>query len=90
MAYEKLLKEITNIALEKGIKFGSIQVIDSVHTVADESVEKDGKRQKGSKPPRDDKCLLGVSLQDPVGKATTVVTDGERAEAKGEALLLCL
>ena len=62
MAYEKLLKEITNIALEKGIKFGSIQVIDSVHTVADVNVEKDERRQKGSKPPRDDKCSLGGVL----------------------------
>jgi len=68
VAYEKLLKEITNIALEKGIKFGSIQVIDSVHTVADVNVEKDEKRQKGSKPPRDDKCSLGGVLTGSRGK----------------------
>jgi len=68
MAYEKLLKEITNIALEKGIKLGSIQVIDSVHTVADVNIEKDEKRQRDGRPPRDGGARWGVSLQDPCGK----------------------
>jgi len=59
-AYEKLLKEITKIALEKGIKFGSLQVIDSVHTVADVNVEKDEKRQRDGRPPRDGSARWGV------------------------------
>lgn len=60
MAYEKLLKEITKIALEKGIKLGSIQVIDSVHTIADVNVEKDEKRRKEGQPPRDSSARWGV------------------------------
>ena len=68
MAYEKLLKEITKIALEKGIKLGALQVIDSVHTVADVNVEKDEKRQRDGQPPRDGSARWGVSLQDPYGK----------------------
>jgi len=85
MAYEKLLKEITKIALEKEIKLGSIQVIDSVHTIADVNVEKDERRQKGGKPPRDGSARWGVSLQDPVGKATTVVKD-EKGRKRKERL----
>lgn len=53
LAYEKLLKEIIKIALEKGIKLGSLQVIDSVHTTGDVNVEKDEKRQRDGRPPRD-------------------------------------
>jgi len=67
-AYEKLLKEVIAIALEKGIKSGSIQVIDSVHTIADVNVEKDERRQRDGLPPRDGSARWGVSLQDPVGK----------------------
>ena len=63
MAYEKLLKEITKIALEKGIQLGSLQVIDSVHTVADVNVEKDEKRQRDGKPPRDGSARWGVEGQ---------------------------
>lgn len=53
VAYERLLKEITKIALEKGIKSGSLQVVDSVHTEADVNVEKDERRQRNGRPPRD-------------------------------------
>jgi len=59
-AYEKLLKEITKIALEKGIKLGALQVIDSVHNVADVNVEKDERRQKDGQPPRDGSARWGV------------------------------
>ncbi len=58
-AYEKLLKEITNIALEKGIEFGSTQVVDSVHTVADVNIEKDERGQKDGQPPRDGNARWG-------------------------------
>jgi len=60
VAYERLLKEIIKIALEKGIKFGSLQVVDSVHTVADVNVEKDEKRQRDGRPPRDGGARWGV------------------------------
>lgn len=60
-AFEKLLTEIISIAREKGIRFGSIQVLDSVHTVADVNVEKDKRRQgKEGKPPRDANAKWGV------------------------------
>jgi IS5 family transposase len=60
-AFEKLLAEIIGIAQEQGIHFGSIQVMDSVHTLADVNVEKDEHRQdKQGKPPRDPNAKWGV------------------------------
>jgi IS5 family transposase len=60
-AYEKLLTEVVAIGREGGIRFGSIQVIDSVHTIADVNVEKDEARQhKGGKRPRDGSARWGV------------------------------
>ena len=64
---------------------GSIQVIDSVHTIADVNVEKDERRQRDGLPPRDGSARWGVSLQDPVGKATRMVT-GERGQRRKERL----
>jgi len=61
LAFEALLKEIVTIAREQGIEFGAIQVIDSVHTVANVNVDKDDKRQKKQgKPPRDPNARWGV------------------------------
>jgi len=45
-AFGNLLTEIIRIAREKGIEFGTIQVLDSVHTVANVNVEKDKKQQE--------------------------------------------
>ena len=60
-AYEKLLTELVAIGREQGIRFGSIQVLDSVHTIADVNVQKDEARQhKGGKPPRDANAKWGV------------------------------
>lgn len=59
-AFEEMLVEIVRIAQEKGVHFGSIQVMDSVHTVADVNVEKDDKRQKEGKAPRDPNAHWGV------------------------------
>ena len=33
-AYEELFNEIITIAMEKGVKFGKLQIVDSVHTIA--------------------------------------------------------
>ena len=44
--FESMLAEMIQIAMEKGIQFGSIQVIDSVHSVAHVNTSKDEKRQK--------------------------------------------
>jgi IS5 family transposase len=60
-AFEKLLAEIVGIAREKGIAFGTIQVMDSVHTIADVNVEKDKQRRdKGGQGPRDPNARWGV------------------------------
>ncbi len=60
-AFEGLLIEIVRIAQEKGIQFGSIHVIDSVHTVANVNLQKDERRQKREgKPPRDRDARWGV------------------------------
>ncbi len=59
-AFERMLGQIVEIALEGGVKFGSIQVMDSVHTVADVNTEKDERRQRGGKPPRDPSAHWGV------------------------------
>ncbi len=52
-AYEELFNEIIKIAKEKGVRFGKLQIVDSVHLVADVNVGKDRQRQKEGKPPRD-------------------------------------
>lgn len=53
-AFQELLVEMVNLAGEQGIEFGILQLIDSVHTVADVNVGKDGK------PPRDPGARWGV------------------------------
>jgi IS5 family transposase len=60
-AFETLLTEIIAIASEKGVRFGSIQVMDSAHTIANVNVEKDDTRQdRDGKPPRDPNARWGV------------------------------
>lgn len=57
--YEELFNEIIRIAQEKGVKFGQLQVVDSVHLIADVNINKDQQRQKGGKPPRDNGASWG-------------------------------
>ncbi len=52
-AYEALFNEIIQIAQDKGVKFGKLQIVDSVHLVADVNITKDRQRQKEGKLPRD-------------------------------------
>jgi transposase len=53
-AFQQMLGEIIAVAVERGIQFGRIQVLDSVHTVADVNTQKDESRQKKEgKGPRD-------------------------------------
>lgn len=57
---DELLQEVVRMAQRQGVVFGSIQVVDSTHTVADVNVAKDDKRQKGGgKPPRDSGARWG-------------------------------
>jgi len=63
-AFDELLREILTQAQEKGIKFGSIQIIDSVHTIADVNTDKErAKKGKNQKPPRDPDASWGVKHQ---------------------------
>jgi len=71
--YEELFNEIIKIALEKGVKFGRLQVVDSVHLVADVNLEKDRKRQKEDKGPRDKDASWGAK-----GDKVVVDKDGKK------------
>ena len=59
-AYTKLLNDIVRIALESGVKFGSLQIIDSTHSVANVNVEKDDSRKRRGQPARDPSARWGV------------------------------
>jgi len=53
-----VLDEVTRQARGAGIEFGKIQVIDSVHTVADVDNDADRRRQEQGQPPRDRQAQL--------------------------------
>lgn len=59
-AFEMLLQEIITIATEQGIAFGSLQVLDSVHVVANVNVAKDESRQSKGQAARDADAAWGV------------------------------
>jgi IS5 family transposase len=60
-AAEEILGEIVGVAMERGIGFGPVQVMDSVHTVADVNTQKDEARQKKEgKGPRDPSARWGA------------------------------
>ena len=50
---QELLAEVIAMAIEKGVAFGDIQVVDSTHTLADVNVAKDDQRHREGKPRRD-------------------------------------
>jgi hypothetical protein len=58
--FEEILEEIIQMALERGILFGSIQIVDSVHSIADVNTDKDKKRQGKGKGPHDPDARWGV------------------------------
>ena len=59
-AYARLLESIVQIAQEAGVKFGSLQLIDSTHSQANVNVQKDKQRRKDGKPPRDADAQWGA------------------------------
>jgi len=59
-AYTRLLNSIVQIAQEQGVVFGSLQIIDSTHSLADVNVQKDDHRQKKGERPRDANAHWGV------------------------------
>lgn len=72
-AYEELFDEIIRIAQEKGVEFGKLQVVDSVHVIADVNVKKDKQRQNEGKAPRDRDARWGAK-----GGKITKAKDGKR------------
>jgi IS5 family transposase len=58
--FEEMLEEIVQMALKRGIHFGSIQIVDSVHSIADVNTDKDQKRQGKGKGPHDPDAQWGV------------------------------
>lgn len=71
-AYEGVFDEIVKVAQERGVKFGRLQIVDSVHIVADVNINKDKRRQKEGKVPRDGDARWGAkgekSAETPGGK----------------------
>jgi len=59
-AYEGMFNEILKRAREKGIKLGPIQIVDSVHVIADVNLRKDKVRQKKGRGPRDADATWGA------------------------------
>ena len=72
-AYEELFDEIIMMAQEKGVKFGKLQVVDSVHLVSDVNVGKDKQRQNEGKSPRDGDAKWAAK-----GNKIAVGKDGKR------------
>ena len=58
--FEEMLAEIVQIAFDKGIQFGAIQIVDSVHCIANVNTAKDKSRGKKGKGPRDPDAKWGV------------------------------
>jgi IS5 family transposase len=59
-AFEGLLRSVIELAQEEGVAFGSLQIVDSTHTVADVNVSKDKAREKQGQPRRDRSARWGV------------------------------
>ena len=66
--FEQLLEEIVEIAKEAGVEFGSIQVIDSVHSEANVNPAKDKQRKDDGKGPRDPDAQWGAKGKHKSGK----------------------
>jgi transposase len=61
--FEEMLEEIVQVALRSGIQFGSIQIVDSVHSIANMNTDKDQKRQNKGQGPRDPGARWGVAAE---------------------------
>jgi len=57
---ERLLAKVLRLAQGRGIVFGRIQVVDSVHTMANVNVAKERQRQGEGRPPRDPDARWGT------------------------------
>lgn len=76
--YEAIFNELLRVAMDKGVSFGQIHTVDSVHTIAGVNIPKDEKRQKKEgKGPRDADARWGVKKVRKVKQA-----DGTTKEVK--------
>lgn len=57
--FEEILDEIVHLALERGVQFGAIQIVDSVHSIANVNTAKDKKRAEKGKGPHDPDARWG-------------------------------
>ena len=58
--FQEMLAEIVRIAGEAGIQFGAIQIVDSVHSIANVNTLKDHARKKHGKGPTDPDARWGA------------------------------
>ena len=58
--FQAMLAEIVQIAVKSGVQFGSIQIVDSVHSIANVNTSKDQLRQKHGKDPHDPDARWGA------------------------------
>lgn len=58
--FEEMLAQIVREAMLRGVKFGSIQIIDSVHMIAAMNPDKDKNRKNKGKGPHDPDAQWGV------------------------------
>lgn len=59
-AYDTLLRDILREAGRLGISFGSIQLVDAVHSLANVNLDQDRERKRSGQPPRDPDAGHGV------------------------------
>ena len=58
--FEQMLDEILLMALQKGVRIGTMQIIDSVHSIANVNTSKDKNRQDKGKGPQDPDARWGA------------------------------
>jgi len=73
-AFEEVFQQVVRLAQEKGIVFGSIQVVDATHSVADVDVGKDEQRWKAGAGRRDNGAAWGTK-----GSKRVKTTEGKLA-----------
>ncbi|MBI2589496.1 transposase [Candidatus Berkelbacteria bacterium] len=60
-AYDNLLRDIIREAGRLGILFGSIQLVDAVHSLANVNLDQDRQRRQSGQPPRDPATRPGAN-----------------------------
>lgn len=75
--FEAVGDEVLRQAQAAGIQMGAIQVVDSVHTVADVDNDADRQRQEEAKPPRDPQAQIVKKGKRPVTQANGAVVTQE-------------